>query len=74
MPDKANTKDEKALSQSGMMPRVTTEPNVSRESKPRPTTLPEQIRDSGATTGIMPAVGESEDKSAARDEDHADGQ
>jgi len=55
-----------------MIPRINLEPNAPKEP-PRPTTLPE-MRDIGATTGIMPVITEGEDISAERDDDSADGQ
>ena len=72
MSDKPKAPKKSSITESGMIPRINLEPNAPKEP-PRPTTLPE-MRDIGATTGIMPVITEGEDISAERDDDSADGQ
>lgn len=67
MLDKPHT-SEQAVSKSGMLPRpIVLDQKLMRETPP-PTSMNE-VRDEGATTGIMTIVVEGEDDSAERDDD-----
>lgn len=71
MTDETKAQKKKAVTQSGIMPRPVFVPQ-NRQETSRPTTLPE-LRDEGATTGVLPVVTEGEDSSAQRDEDSSTG-
>jgi len=71
MSDEIQTPKEISVTESGLIPLPNFEPETTKEP-PRPTTLPE-LRDQGATTGMMPVITEGEDLSAERDDDSADG-
>jgi hypothetical protein len=63
---------ERPSSKSGVLPRPVLEPENRHEPPVPPTTLPE-LKDSGATTGTMPAVREGHDSSAVGDVDRING-
>jgi hypothetical protein len=63
---------ERPMSKSGVMKRPVLEPEGRREAPLPPATLPE-IKDSGATTGTMPAIREGHDSSAVGDTDRING-
>jgi hypothetical protein len=67
--DKAS-KQSYSASKSGIMPKITHEPEGRREP---PTTIPEARQDDSATTGIFPVVSEGQDSSAVGDVDKVKG-
>jgi len=66
-------KKQKAMTQTGMMPRSILEPNLKREPPQKPTSLPEHIDHDGATTGTYPTVIEGEDDITNQDEAYNSG-
>ena len=71
MSDKKNK--QKAMSQTGMMPRSILEPDLKREPPQKPISLPEHTDHDSATTGTYPAVIEGEDDITNQDEAYSAG-